>query len=150
MIFERDFVDFIRLLNVYHVEYLIVGAHALAFHGRPRHTGDVDIWIKPSKDNASKMLTVLDDFGFGSLSIEEKDFLKEGYVTQLGYPPLRIDILNSISGVEFDEAYSNKTEGKVEDLRVNFINVKEFIKNKKATGRPKDLADIVALIKENE
>ena len=150
MIFERDFVDFIRLLNVYHVEYLIVGAHALAFHGRPRHTGDSDIWIKPSKDNASKMLTVLDDFGFGSLSIEEKDFLKEGYVTQLGYPPLRIDILNSISGVEFDEAYSNKTEGKVEDLRVNFINVKEFIKNKKATGRPKDLADIAALIKENE
>lgn len=150
MIFERDFVDFIRLLNVYHVEYLIVGAHALAFHGRPRHTGDLDIWIKPSKDNASKMLTVLDDFGFGSLSIEEKDFLKEGYVTQLGYPPLRIDILNSISGVEFDEAYSNKTEGKVEDLRVNFINVKEFIKNKKATGRPKDLADIAALIKENE
>jgi len=150
MIFERDFVDFIRLLNVYHVEYLIVGAHALAFHGRPRHTGAVDIWIKPSKDNASKMLTVLDDFGFGSLSIEEKDFLKEGYVTQLGYPPLRIGILNSISGVEFDEAYSNKTEGKVEDLRVNFINVKEFIKNKKATGRPKDLADIVALIKENE
>lgn len=150
MIFERDFVDFIRLLNVYHVEYLIVGAHALAFHGRPRHTGDLDIWIKPSKDNASKMLTVLDDFGFGSLSIEEKDFLKEGYVTQLGYPPLRIGILNSISGVEFDEAYSNKTEGKVEDLRVNFINVKEFIKNKKATGRPKDLADIAALIKENE
>lgn len=150
MIFERDFVDFIRLLDVYHVEYLIVGAHALAFHGRPRHTGDLDIWIKPSKDNASKMLTVLDDFGFGSLSIEEKDFLKEGYVTQLGYPPLRIGILNSISGVEFDEAYSNKTEGKVEDLRVNFINVKEFIKNKKATGRPKDLADIAALIKENE
>lgn len=74
MIFERDFVDFIRLLDVYHVEYLIVGAHALAFHGRPRHTGDLDIWIKPSKDNASKMLTVLDDFGFGSLSIEEKDF----------------------------------------------------------------------------
>ena len=127
-----------------------MGAHALAFHGRPRHTGDLDIWIKPSKDNASKMLTVLDDFGFGSLSIEEKDFLKEGYVTQLGYPPLRIGILNSISGVEFDEAYSNKTEGKVEDLRVNFINVKEFIKNKKATGRPKDLADIAALIKENE
>jgi len=93
---------------------MIVGAHALAYHGRPRHTGDLDIWIKPSPKNASRMIAVLNDFGFGSLGLTEQDFLKDNYVTQLGYPPLRIDILNAISGVEFDEAYSNKVEGEAD------------------------------------
>jgi hypothetical protein len=145
MIFEQDFVDFIELLNLHDVQYMIVGAHALAYHGRPRHTGDLDIWIKPSSENALKMITVLDDFGFGSLGLSAKDFLKDNYVTQLGYPPLRIDILNSISGVEFDEAYSNKVEAEIDDLPVKFINVVEFIKNKEATGRKKDLGDIESL-----
>lgn len=99
MIFEEDFVDFINLLNRHKVEYMVVGAHALAFHGRPRHTGDLDIWIKPSIFNAEKMINVIDDFGFSSLGLVKEDFLKDNYVTQLGYPPLRIDILNSISGV---------------------------------------------------
>lgn len=148
MIFEKDFVDFIELLNFHKVDYLIVGAHALAFHGRPRHTGDLDIWIKPSVENASKMILVLDDFGFGSLDLKEQDFLRENYVTQLGYPPLRIDILNSISGVEFDEAYANKVVGEIDDLKVKFINVSEFIKNKEASGRKKDLGDIASLKKD--
>lgn len=147
MIFEQDFIDFIELLNNHHVQYMIVGAHALAYHGRPRHTGDLDIWIKPSSENASRMITVLNDFGFGSLGLTQEDFLKDNYVTQLGYPPLRIDILNAISGVEFDEAYVNKIEGVVDDLKVNFINVAEFIKNKEATGRKKDLGDIASLQK---
>jgi hypothetical protein len=150
MIFEPDFKDFIELLNQHNVAYLIVGAHALAFHGRPRHTGDLDIWIKPSKQNAAKMVTVLNDFGFGSLELAEADFLKENYVTQLGYPPLRIDILNTISGVEFDDAYSNKTVGIVDDLNINFISISEFIKNKEATGRQKDLGDIASLKKDNK
>jgi predicted nucleotidyltransferase len=145
MIFEQDFVDFIELLNLHDVQYMIVGAHALAYHGRPRHTGDLDIWIKPSSENALKMIIVLDDFGFGSLGLSAKDFLKDNYVTQLGYPPLRIDILNSISGVEFDEAYLNKVEVEIDDLPVKFINVVEFIKNKEATGRKKDLGDIESL-----
>lgn len=145
MIFEQDFIDFIELLNQHQVEYMIVGAHALAYHGRPRHTGDLDIWIKPSIENAAKIITVLHDFGFGSVGLQEQDFLRENYVTQLGYPPLRIDILNSISGVEFDEAYANKVEGDVEDLRINFINIPEFIRNKEASGRAKDLSDIAAL-----
>jgi hypothetical protein len=147
MIFEQDFIEFIALLNLHHVDYMVVGAHALAYHGRPRHTGDLDIWIKPSIENASKMITVLHDFGFGSLGLVEQDFLKDNYVTQLGYPPLRIDILNSISGLEFDKAYSNKVEGEIDDLSVNFINVAEFIKNKEATGRKKDLGDIESLKK---
>ncbi|WEK19058.1 MAG: hypothetical protein P0Y49_19975 [Candidatus Pedobacter colombiensis] len=147
MIFEQDFIDFIELLNVHGVDYMIVGAHALAYHGRPRHTGDLDIWIKPSSDNASKMVAVLNDFGFGSLGLTEQDFLKENYVTQLGYPPLRIDILNAVSGVEFDEAYINKVDGLVDELKVNFININEFIKNKEASGRKKDLGDIASLKK---
>lgn len=147
MIFEQDFIDFIELLNLHHVDYMIVGAHALAYHGRPRHTGDLDIWIKPSNENASKMVAVLNDFGFGSLGLKEDDFLKDNYVTQLGYPPLRIDILNAISGVEFDQAYKNKVEGEIGDLKINFINVDEFIKNKEATGRKKDLGDIASLKK---
>eukprot|EP01132_Coremiostelium_polycephalum_P012257 gene12257-14987_t len=147
MIFEQDFIDFIELLNLHHVDYMIVGAHALAYHGRPRHTGDLDIWIKPSHENASKMIAVLNDFGFGALGLSQQDFLKDNYVTQLGYPPLRIDILNAISGVEFDQAYKNKVEGEVDGLMVNFINVVEFIKNKEATGRKKDLGDVASLKK---
>lgn len=147
MIFEPDFIDFIDLLNQHQVAYMVVGAHALAYHGRPRHTGDLDIWIKPSEDNAAKMVAVLKDFGFGSLGLTEADFLKEDYVTQLGYPPLRIDILNTISGVAFDEAYANMVEGEVDDLKINFINVEEFIRNKEATGRKKDLGDIAAIKK---
>jgi hypothetical protein len=147
MTFEQDFIDFIELLNLHKVEYLVIGAHALAFHGRPRHTGDLDIWIKPNDENAIKMVEVLRDFGFGSLGLNKQDFLKENYVTQLGYPPLRIDILNSISGVEFDEAYDNKVEGEVDGLTINFINVTEFIKNKEASGRKKDFGDIESLKK---
>jgi len=147
MIFEPDFVDFIELLNQHGVAYMVVGAHALAYHGRPRHTGDLDIWIKPSRENASKMTLVLAAFGFGSLGLTESDFLKENYVTQLGYPPLRIDILNAISGVEFDDAFSNRVIAEVDDLSINFINIPDFIKNKEATGRAKDMGDIASLKK---
>lgn len=150
MIFEDDFIEFIELLNLHKVEYMVVGAHALAFHGRPRHTGDLDIWIKPSAGNAEKMVAVLNDFGFGSLGLEKEDFLKENYVTQLGYPPLRIDILNSISGVDFDEAYKGKIIGQYEDLDISFINISDFIANKLATGRAKDLGDIDALNKKKK
>jgi len=142
MIFERDFIDFIELLNIHNVEYMVIGAHALAFHGRPRHTGDLDIWIKPSIENAGKMVNVLKDFGFESLRLTKEDFLKENYVTQLGYPPLRIDILNAISGVNFDEAYAGRIIGQEEELTISFINIQDFIANKMATGRAKDWGDI--------
>jgi hypothetical protein len=143
--FEQDFIDFIDLLNNHQVQYMVVGAHALAYHGRPRHTGDLDIWIKPSPENAGKMVNVLKDFGFGSLGLTHEDFLKENYVTQLGYPPLRIDILNTISGVEFDTAYSGRILGQDGDLSISFINILDFIANKQATGRAKDIGDIEAL-----
>ncbi|WP_157565599.1 nucleotidyltransferase family protein [Mucilaginibacter arboris] len=145
MIFEKDFIDFIELLNTHQVEYIIVGAHALAFHGRPRHTGDLDIWIKPSAENAAKMVKVLEDFGFGSLGLTKEDFIKENNITQLGYPPLRIDILNSISGVDFEEAYKGKIDAEVDNLQISYININHFITNKQASGRAKDLGDIEAL-----
>jgi hypothetical protein len=145
MVFEDDFIDFINLLNIHKVQYMVVGAHALAFHGRPRHTGDLDIWIKPSIENASKMILVLDDFGFGSLGLKVEDFMRENYVTQLGYPPLRIDILNSISGVSFDSANNNKILGDFDGVTIPFINISDFILNKRAISRAKDLGDIDSL-----
>jgi len=143
--FEQDFIDFIALLNQHEVEYIVVGAHALAFHGRPRHTGDLDIWINPTLENAQKMLKVIDEFGFAALGLKLEDFSRNNYVTQLGYPPLRIDILNAISGVKFDEAFKNKVIGEADGLIINFINVDDFITNKMASGRKKDLGDISAL-----
>lgn len=147
MMFEQDFIDFIQLLNDHKVKYMVVGAYALSLHGRPRHTGDLDIWIKPDAENARKMVDVIADFGFAPLSLTEDDFLRENYVTQLGYPPLRIDILNSISGVDFDEAYPMRLVTEMEGLAVSFINASDFIKNKHASGRAKDLGDIEALEK---
>ena len=147
MIFEQDFIDFIELLNRHNVQYMVVGAHALAFHGRPRHTGDLDIWIKPNLENADKMVNVLKDFGFGSLGLTKGDFLKDNYVTQLGYPPLRIDILNAISGVDFDDAYVERVIGEYDNLQISFISISDFIANKQASGRAKDLGDIDALQK---
>lgn len=143
--FEPDFSDFIELLNKHKVEYMVVGAHALSYHGRPRHTGDLDIWIKPTPDNADKMIKVLFDFGFSSLGLQRADFLKENFITQLGYPPLRIDLLNSISGVEFDQAYQRKISVQMDNIIVSFISIQDFILNKQATGRPKDIADIESL-----
>jgi len=143
--FEPDFVDFIALLNKHHVDYMVVGAHALAFHGRPRHTGDLDIWIRPSAVNAKKMVEVITAFGFESIGLTEQDFLKDNYVTQLGYPPLRIDILNAISGVEFAEAFDGKMNAEIDGMPVNFINVQDYIKNKEASGRKKDDKDLAAI-----
>ena len=106
----NDFRDFIHLLNQHGVEYLVVGGYALAFHGKPRHTGDLDIWINISETNAVKMVTVLDKFGVSSLGLSKADFLKEGYVSQIGYPPLRIDILNSIDGISFPAGYFSNAD----------------------------------------
>ena len=147
MIFEKDFQEFVELLNKHKVKYMIVGAHALAFHGKPRHTGDLDIWIKPDLENAEKMLTVLADFGFKSLGLDHEDFLRENYVTQLGYPPLRIDILNSISGIFFDEAFANAIHTSVDSLEIIYIGLDELIQNKKASGRKQDIVDVESLEK---
>ena len=142
MTLARDFEDFVKLLNKHKTAYMVVGGYALAFHGKPRHTGDLDIWIKVSNSNAAKMLRVVKDFGLGSLGFTKKDFLKEGFVSQIGHPPLRIDILNSIDGVAFDKAYKNKLSIDLDNIRIDYIGLGDFIKNKQSTGRARELADI--------
>lgn len=143
MILEKDFEDFIRLLNTHMVKYMVVGGYALALHGKPRHTGDLDIWIKISDDNATRLLKVIKEFGLSSLGLKKSDFLEAGYITQIGYPPIRIDILNSIDGVTFDDAAIEMQILEIEDgLNICYIGLTDFLKNKKASGRKQDLADV--------
>ena len=147
MTLDKDFEDFIVLLNQHDVDYMVVGGYALAFHGKPRHTGDLDIWIDVSDDNAGKMVRVIEEFGMSSLGLERMDFLKGGVITQIGYPPLRIDILNEIDGVSFKEAYPNKLIIDVEGLPVNYIGLNDLIKNKQVSGRKQDISDVNELKK---
>jgi len=143
MILAQDFEDFVKLLNRHGVEYMVVGGYALAFHGKPRHTGDLDIWINISEENAQRMLKVLRNFGLSSMGFTKEDFIKPGYISQIGYPPLRIDILNSIDGADFDEAKTKMQKLQLEeDLSINYIGLDDFIKNKLASGRSQDLTDI--------
>jgi hypothetical protein len=144
---EQDFRDFIELLNKHEVNYLVVGGLAVNRYGYSRNTGDMDIWIKNSEPNAIKMTDVIKDFGFGSLDISIDDFLSEGQVVQLGFPPMRIDIMQTLSGVDFEEAYLGKSVVSDEGVNINFIGINELIKNKEITGRYKDLADAEALKK---
>lgn len=151
MTLEKDFEDFIQLLNKHKVAYMIVGGYALALHGRPRHTGDLDIWINISDDNATRMVTVLNDFGMGQLGFQKEDFLQPGYITQIGYPPLRIDILNSIDGISFEESLAGMQTLQLEDnLSIHFIGLADFLKNKQASGRKQDIADIKEIKKLKE
>lgn len=147
MTLDKDFEDFVVLLNRNNVDYMIVGGYALAFHGKPRHTGDLDIWIDISDDNAQKMLNAIIEFGMGSLGMEKNDFLQKGIITQIGYPPLRIDILNEIDGVNFREAYSNKLIIDVDGLMINYIGLDDLIKNKQISGRHQDISDVNELKK---
>jgi hypothetical protein len=139
---NRDFAEFLELLNKHQVEYMVVGGYALAFHGKPRQTGDLDIWIDKVKGNAAKMMSVIEEFGSGSLGIKEKDFLKKDSIVQLGYPPVRIDILNAIDGVKFKEAVAGRLTEKIAGVLIPFIGKVDFVKNKKAAGRSQDLSDI--------
>jgi len=142
---SKDFKEFIQLLNANKVKYLVVGGYALAVYGYPRYTKDLDIWIWIDQENAVKMVQVLNEFGFGALNLMESDFLEEGYVIQLGQPPNRIDIFNSLSGVEFKQCYPNRKLEEIDGLLINFIGLECYKKNKKATGRIQDLADLEKL-----
>ncbi len=142
---NKDFKEFVELLNSTRVEYLIVGGYALAAHGRPRYTGDLDIWIRSAEDNVDKVLDVLARFGFGSLGLKRDDFLRPGAIVQLGYPPSRIDLLTSIDGVEFDASYSRRVTVNISGIDLPIIGLDEFRANKRAAGRAKDLADLESL-----
>ena len=148
MTLAEDFEDFIKLLNQHKVEYMVVGGYALAFHGKPRHTGDLDIWIDVSEHNAQLLLKVVEDFGLKSLNFKKEDFLTEGLISQIGYPPLRINLLNTIDGVEFKEALLNMQKNELENnFTVNYIGLDDLVKNKKASGRKQDITDVKTLQK---
>jgi len=142
---NRDFKEFVELLNSIGVEYLIVGGYALAAHGHPRYTGDLDIWIRASARNVDKLLDALARFGFGELGLKAEDFLSPGTIVQLGYPPSRIDLLTAIDGVEFDACYARRVVMNIAGVELPIIGLEEFRANKRAAGRAQDLADLQSL-----
>lgn len=142
MTIAPDFKAFVASLNAHEVHYLIVGGYAVAFHGHPRYTKDLDIWIERTSDNAQRLLKALDAFGFGALGLQEADFLEPDQIIQLGNPPLRIDILTSLSGVTFASCYPEREMLITEDMKLVFIGLEGLRRNKRASGRHQDLADL--------
>ena len=136
--------EFIGLLNSRDVEYVIVGAHSLAYHGRPRYTGDLDILVRPSPANATKLAAVLRDFGFAAF-VEETDLTKPEQIVQLGRAPNRIDLLTSLSGVGLDEVFETKIATQLDNMPVLVLSKELLIRNKRAVGRPQDVADLTEL-----
>jgi hypothetical protein len=147
MKFPPDWSEFIGLLSAHGVRFIVVGAHALAAHGRPRATQDIDILIEPTAQNASRVCAALADFGFRDLAGASEEFAQPERMATLGNPPLRIDLMTSIDGVTFEQAWSGRLTAKLGDHDVAFLGLREFLQNKRAAGRAKDLADI-ALIEE--
>jgi len=142
---ERDFKELLVLLNSHHVEYILVGAYALAFYGAPRFTGDLDVFVKPDPENAERLMAAMEDFGFGSVGLSRDDFEKADQVIQLGVPPVRIDLITGISGVSWSAADADAVHADLSGVPVRFISRDHFLINKRAAGRKKDLADIEAL-----
>jgi predicted nucleotidyltransferase len=146
MIISKDFKEFIELLNKHNVRYLIVGAYAVAFHGYPRYTKDIDLWISINRTNADNLMKALVDFGFGSVGLKAEDFLEPGFVIQLGYPPNRIDLLTELKGMEFEACFISRVEVTVDGTVINFIDLENLKINKKVAGRHQDLADLENLM----
>jgi len=144
---EKDYEEFLKLLNKNKVRYVIVGAFALALYSKPRYTKDLDILIEPEEKNVKKLMNVLHKFGFKNINIKKEDLTKKGQILQLGYEPVRIDIITSIAGCSFEEVWNNKFKEKYGKTLVNFIGKKELIKNKKAISRKQDIADLELLEK---
>lgn len=142
MVLNKDFREFIELLNANEVKYLIVGGYAVGFHGYPRYTKDLDIWILVSEENAEQILTALNQFGFGLMGLKREDFLNPENFIQLGYPPNRIDLVMSCDGLEFESTYKSKITVEADGLEINFIDLENLRMNKLASGRPQDLADL--------
>jgi hypothetical protein len=144
---NKDLREFIELLNSNGAEYLVVGAFAVAFHGYPRYTGDLDLFVRPTKANAERVLSALSQFGFGKAGIEVADLQSSGMIIQLGVQPNRIDLLTAISGVGFDEAWATRRQAELEGVPTQFIGRASLLRNKESTGRAKDLGDAEELRK---
>jgi len=137
-----DFKDFLQLLNSHQVEYLLIGGYAVGYHGYPRATGDMDIWIAVHPQNAEKMVAVLKEFGFDLPELSVELFLRENQIIRMGVPPVKIDVTTTISGVRFDECYAERIVDVLDGVQVNLISLKHLKANKKASGRLKDLTDL--------
>lgn len=135
----------LNALNDAGAEYLVVGAHALAAYGPPRSTGDFDIWVRPTRENATRVWAALETFGAPRQRLTVDDFVAPNSVYQIGVAPNRIDILTSIDGVEFEDSWKNRKQIQINGIEVSVIGREELLKNKRATGRPKDLADVAWL-----
>lgn len=139
---EADLREFIELLNALKVRYIVVGAFAVAYHGYPRYTGDIDLFIERSSENAQAIVNAIQQFGFGDLGLSTENFLQEDQVIQLGVAPNRIDLLTFLSGVEFQEAWITRVQGEIAGLSVPIISKELLKKNKAASGRSQDIADL--------
>ena len=144
---NRDLREFVELLNSNEVEYLVVGAFAVAFHGFARYTADLDLLVRPSAENAARILQVLSAFGFGKMGIQAADLSSPGMVFQFGVRPNRIDLLTAISGVSFEEAWATHVVGELEGIPTHFIGRDALVRNKEQTGRAKDIGDAEELRK---
>ena len=142
---QKDFRDLLALFSKHKVDFIIVGAYALGFHGVPRYTGDLDVLVRPDTTNGDNIMAALNEFGFGGVGLSPSDFEKEGKVVQLGFPPIRVDILTSITGVSWQQAESGSAAGRFGDLMVKYLGRLEFVTNKRALGRKKDIADLEAI-----
>ena len=137
-----DFKEFLKLLNEKSVRYLLIGGYAVGYHGYPRATGDMDVWIAIHPENAQKMVSVLRDFGFDHPELTPELFLQKNKIVRMGYPPMRLEISTGISGVEFEECYKSRVVDTLDDVEVNIIDLPHLKANKKAAGRLKDLAHL--------
>jgi hypothetical protein len=142
---SRDFQEFVELFVAHEVEFLVVGGYALAAHGHPRYTKDLDVWVWLGSDNAQRVLAAVEEFGFGGLGLTVDDFQEPDSMVQLGHEPQRIDILTYASGLSFEEAYHNRVYVAIGDVQVPFISLDDLRTNKLAAGRPRDIADAADL-----
>lgn len=140
--FPEDFRDFLRLLEENEVEYLLIGGYAVGFHGYPRATLDMDIWVRMTPENADKMVDVMASFGFDAEQLSPEIFLDARCLVRMGVPPLRLELLTTIDGVEFETCYRRCVDRIVDGVRVTVIGLEDLRRNKKASGRHKDLADL--------
>jgi len=147
---EKDYEEFLELLNKNNVRYCIIGSYALAFHAKPRYTKAIDILIEASSENAKKLLNALSEFGFGSLDLSVEDFTQVGKIIQLGYEPVRIDIMTSLKGLDFNSVWRNRVQGLYGNQTVNFIDRQNLIKSKKISNRTQDKADLELLLKDDD
>jgi hypothetical protein len=142
---SNDWREFLESLNSRGIDYVVVGAHSLAFHGRPRYTGDLDILVRATRENAAKLVDLLNQFGFADAGFKESDFTEPDQLIQLGRAPNRIDLLTSITGVTTDQALASKVSADLDGIPVFILAKDALIRNKRAVGRPQDIADLKAL-----